>query len=252
MSITQLSLTQEKLILEYLQEKTNDLFIASGSSRAVFEIDDTIQSLLGFKTPVSCVLKMSLGLGGYRQSRREVATFEQLQSFGVLAEVFGRGSIFTVMEQVDTDERDFYEFYSYDCCVEDYLDRNAYSDDDDGEREYLRDCDVFEEAAYVIRVLDSELGDTSDNSQLGRTDDGRLVAYDYGFISGVYCRDQMTRTSDYFSYGKKETNLFFELLINTVEETLALNGTSIGEAEFNDIEENYIDLIEGRDEECCE
>ena len=240
MSIAQLSLTQEKLILEYLQEKTNDLFIASGSSRAVFEIDDVIQSILGFKTPVSCVLKMSLGLGGYRQSRREVATYEQLQSFGVLAEVFGRGSVFTVMEQVDADERDFYEFYSYDCCVDDYLDRNAYSDDDDGEREYLRDCDLFEDAAYVIRVLDSELGDTSDNSQLGRTEDGRLVAYDYGFISGVDCREQMTRTSDYFSYNEECTHEFFDIVISQIDESIAAGAEYLGEDEFAVIEDNFM------------
>ena len=244
--VERMDLYKEKEIAQYLHEHWRELFIGSGSSRAVFSIDEGLANILGV-LPFDCVIKMSLGLGGYRQSELEYNTYcnyEDLQS--CLATIVARGSIFTVMESVDTDY-DFYELYDYGCDVEGMV-SEWYDEDEDGNYPdgYERDLKFYKEARDVILQLADYFGETSDNCQLGLTESGHLVAYDYGFDSGRYAREQMTGTSHYFSYGKdrSQTDLFFEILLDTIEEEMTLDFDFLNEDDFDRIERSYCHSIE--------
>lgn len=245
--VERMDLNKEKEIAQYLHEHWRELFIGSGSSRAVFSIDEGLAKILG-ALPFNCVIKMSLGLGGYRQSELEYNTYrnyEDLQS--CLATIVARGSIFTIMENVDTDY-DFYEFYNYYHCDAEEMVGEWYDEDEDGNYpdDYKRDLKLYKQARDIIYQLEEYFGSTSDNCQLGRTDSGNLVAYDYGFDSDRYASEQMTSTSHYFSYGKdrSQTDLFFEILLDTIEEEMALDFDFLNEDDFDRIEKSYCHLIE--------
>lgn len=245
-----LTLKQEREIIEYLQSHMDDLFIASGSSRAVFSIDDVIVSMLelyGVNLPTAAVIKMSLGLGGYRQSCREFDMFYDMRNAEkYLANIYARGSVLTIMESVDVDW-DFLEFY--DCY---YLEVKEYMeifDDDEDSDEYRQNYEIYSAAAETMNALENYLGTTSDNAQVGRAEDGRFVAYDYGFDTGLYASDQMTRTSHYFSYGEEETDAFFELLLSSLDEVISLGLEVMAEEDFARIEDNYCDLVQVSNED---
>lgn len=236
----ELTLSQEQQVIKYLRHNM-DLFIASGSSRAVFSIDNDLKDMLNIRTNVPCIIKMSLGIGGYRQSKREYEVFKGMGE-RYLAEIFARGSVLTVMEEVDTDW-DFYEFYEYNSCdVEDYL-TEIYGEDEVDTAEYQKNYKIYSAAAEVVYALVDYLGETADNAQIGVARSGRVVAYDYGFDAELYSSDQMTRTSRYFSYGEEETDLFFELLLNTISEEMNLGFDYLDENDFLTIEDNYCCLV---------
>ena len=244
-NVVELDLQTERLVADYLKNNM-DLFIASGSSRAVFTVDDGLAKILGHSFD-DCVIKMSLGLGGYRQSKLEYNTYMENPD-APLADILARGSVFTVMEYVDTDYY-FYEFYDeFNCDAFDYV---SYQDEDDRPIEEREADERFQErvaemevVADVIWQLCNIFGETSDNCQLGKNACGDYVAYDYGFRCGILAREQMTRTSDYFSYSDDDTQEFFDLLISGIDEAIALGQTSMGEAEFETIEHNFVDFAE--------
>jgi hypothetical protein len=250
-----MDLYKEKEIAQYLHEHWRELFIGSGSSRAVFSIDEGLAKILG-TLPFDCIIKMSLGLGGYRQSVLEYNTYcnyEELQP--CLATIVARGSIFTVMESVDTNY-DFYEFYDcYDCDAEEMV-NEWYDEDEDGNYPdgYERDIKFYNQARDVIYQLEEYFGNTSDNCQLGLTDSGDLVAYDYGFDGSRYACEQMTGTSHYFSYGRdrSQTDLFFEILLDALEEEMTLGFDFLDEDDFDRIEKSYCHSIEDEEDEDAE
>lgn len=250
-----MDLNKEKAIAQYLHEHWRELFIGSGSSRAVFAIDEGLANILGY-LPFDCIIKMSLGLGGYRQSVLEYNTYcnyEELQP--CLATIVARGSIFTVMESVDTDY-DFYEFYDYYNCDAEDMVGEWYDEDENGNYPggYERDIKFYNEARDVIYQLEEYFGRTSDNCQLGLTDSGHLVAYDYGFDGSRYASEQMTHSSSYFSYGKdgSQTDLFFEVLLDTLEEEMTLGFDFLDENDFDRIEKSYCHLVEDEEDENAE
>ena len=253
--VERIDLHKEKEIAQYLHEHWRELFIGSGSSRAVFSIDEGLAKILG-DLPFDCIIKMSLGLGGYRQSVLEYNTYcnyEDLQP--CLATIVARGSIFTVMEEIDTDY-DFYEFYDYYNCDAEDMVGEWYDEDEDGNYPdgYERDIKFYNKARDVIFQLEEYFGTTSDNCQLGLTDSGDLVAYDYGFDGGRYASEQMTHSSTYFSYGKdrSQTDLFFEVLLDALEEEMTLGFDFLDENDFDRIEKSYCHLIEDEEDENAE
>lgn len=236
-----LTLEQEKEVLRYLQSNM-ELFLASGSSRAVFKVDEHIRNMLGLNDIVAeLVIKMSMGLGGYRQSALEVSTYNYGVDSGCFADIFARGSVFTVMEEIDTDW-DFYDFYEevYDeSQIDEYIEY-CYGDDI-SEEAYKRHYDRYSAALKTINTLEDYLGRTSDNSQLGYSEaDKCFKAYDYGFEGGRYAGDQMTRTSDYFGYHKECTHEFFDIVISQIDESIAAGEEYLGESEFAVIEDNFM------------
>ena len=236
-----LTLEQEKQVLRYLQDNMK-LFLASGSSRAVFKVDEHIRNMLGLNDIVAeLVIKMSMGLGGYRQSRLEASTYNYGVDSGCFADIFARGSIFTVMEEIDTDW-EFYDFYEevYDeDGIEDFI-HDRYGDDMDDD-EYRGYYNRYAAALKTINTLEDYLGRTSDNSQLGYSAaDKCFKAYDYGFEGGRYADEQMTRSSDYFSYNEECTNEFFDIVISQIDESIAAGEEYLGEEEFAVIEDNFM------------
>lgn len=242
LGMEQLTLQKELEVIKYLKGKMGSLFYGSGSSRAVFGMDNKLCEMLNYSAPYPSVIKMSLGLGGFRQSRLEQSTYEHYSYTKLFADIFARGSVLTLMEEVDT-EYDFYGLYEDGSA--DYILEGWHSEEDiENETEaYLNDKRLLEDALDTMWTLGEYLGDTSDNAQIGMNHKGNLVAYDYGFTPDRYCDEQTTRTSDYFSYGKEETDQFFDLLIATLEEAIAQEREELEEEDFAVLENNYVDLI---------
>ena len=238
-------LETERNIIAYLQAHFNDLFVDNGSSRAVFWTNKDIEQLLGFALPCSCIIKMSLGLGGYRQSNRELDAYLQCRTTGVLADIIACGSIISIMETIDTDW-DFWDFcndraFENDDEITDWMDDYYQWDDYDDD-----DVARYYEVARVMRTLDATLGCTGDNAQIGYSSkDDCFKAYDYGFDTDKRAADQMTRTRRYFDIGHR-ANLFCEVLLNQIDEILVDSDVcnEFTEDHFIAVEDCYVDA-------CC-
>ena len=246
MSYQNLTLQQEQEMLTYLKANM-DLFIGSGSSRAVFRCDETMRKIFQLDNiAVELIVKMSLGLGGYRQSSLEVSTYNYIGNTGCLADIYARGSIFTVMERLDIDYDfdDFYQDVCYEGDLEDFICNYHCADELDTES-YRRLYNKYLSAYNTITKLDEYLGQTGDNSQLGWSEiDGVFKAYDYGFDAERLSSEQMTESSNYFAYGDEYNTELFEIIMVQVEEILAAGGNALGEKEFQAIEESFIDFCE--------
>ena len=187
----QLTLEQERIVLKSLIGRD---YMACGSSRIVYECDEEIKEYLGLNHEHNYVIKLACGQGGMNQSNAELSAF---LDYGrqYLAEVFYFGQFVLISEGVDTDDWiDFAEGIYGDASDDELVDYvNNYLYDEyywvkDNERpDYF---DSFYNAAQTIRCLAEIFGRTADNGQLGTGWDGRLVAYDYGFIAGKGCDTQ--------------------------------------------------------------
>ena len=187
-----LTKVQEKYILNNIDY---DDRIDSGSSRAVFYCQPYVLEYLGIETDRECVIKLAIGHGGLNQHQTEVEMW--LESGGNnqhLAEIFAAGQFVSIMEKVDirdySDLADSLDDYDINESVIRYLDYQCdINEEDDKEifdNEYKEVCKVAETIAFLA----SYNGCTSDNGQIGKTEDGRYVAYDYGFIAGNGCDTQ--------------------------------------------------------------
>nr|DAF79998.1 MAG TPA: hypothetical protein [Caudoviricetes sp.] len=211
----------------------HELFISTGSSRAVFEMPNGLAAkyapLWGRKPAelASCVVKLSLGVGGFVQAQNEINTYVAYEKELPLAKIYAYGQYVEIREWVET-EPDNIDVWTlkddYDHEPERFAiasnrqrildeavvghsiswmtekDYHRLEDDDFGwdeyenvykfiiqhvshdlreslESDYQNACDVF----AAIDDLNSYLGDTSDNCQIGRTAEGCWVSYDYGF-----------------------------------------------------------------------
>lgn len=163
---------QEKQILECLAG--GYMPIGHGASRFVFPIDtkQLIEAGLELDINKRYVVKVAIGIAGINQNNVESTVFRYNGS-EYLAEIPYIGHYVEIMEYVKplpdsvrdgADEYYFEDFYPY---VEDDL--------------------TYKEASLcfdVIQELNSINGQTSDNGQLGYNDNGDIVAYDYGYLSG--------------------------------------------------------------------
>lgn len=232
-----LTLEKEYEVLKYLHQNANDLFIGSGSSRAVFRVNQELMEMLALPS-VNYVIKMVLGIGGFRQSHLEYKTFMEYATQAPLAEIRAHGNIFTIMEEIKID-RDFMEFYDYyDCDVRELLNDR----DTDPDEEYAL-YELYSEAKEVIERLDELFGHTADNAQIGENIYGNLVAYDYGFDPLIASSEQITNTSGYFGYSSNDTNTFFELLENRVQEVFESGMDYLTEEDYIALEEDYIKKV---------
>lgn len=144
---------------DYLEKILNDEYhlIDNGSSRAVFD------------TETGLVIKLALEPEGVVQNETEI---ELYRFFGGenLAHIYAYGKNIIIMEWVDIDYKDIYELR--DEYIEGYelMDRSGLTEEE------------AENYLDVIYFLNENLGETSDNAQIGyRYEDEVFVAYDYGF-----------------------------------------------------------------------
>lgn len=189
-----LTLEEEKNVIQHgLGE-----LIDNGAARAVYEITAELADYL--QIPHRAVIKVAVGVGGYHQTQVEIETFAKYGR-NYLAEIYAHGRFVEIMERVDADSDDYRDFADSCGDVLDYmeynLDKSDYTDE-----EWQHIYEDYDEAFHVISFLEDELGCTSDNGQLGRASDGRLVAYDYGFVSGNGCDGQTSDLTDYIGDDK--------------------------------------------------
>lgn len=149
-------------------------FLGNGASRLVYECTDYAAELLNVDAE-DYVIKVAMGLAGVNQNSAEIEFFLN-HEYAPVAEIRGYGRFIEVMEKVEIDYcyRDFAEEEVYEGNEEEAIDNADY---------YDLEPEEAEEAFDVIMVLQDYFGHTSDNGQLGRTRNGDLVAYDYGFFS---------------------------------------------------------------------
>lgn len=205
----------ETKILTPLEEKEILLslidaeIIDNGAARCVFYCTSTAARIIGL-TPneeQDFVIKLACGVGGLAQTQAEIECFLENHHYAPLAYIIAYGRYIEVMEKVDaSDYRDIAEEHYEDFSFNDYLMDNDYELDDE---EY----EDWEEAWQAIGALEDIFGHTSDNGQLGRNRAGKLVAYDYGFYSGIGCDQQTSDVVEYL-YNDKSRLAYINGLIN--------------------------------------
>jgi hypothetical protein len=156
--------------------------LGSGSSRIVFEIDDTK------------VLKLAKNLKGIAQNKVEGDWFVNDEYYNIIARVLERDDNYRwiVSERAKkitpTEFKrlcgvDINEFYAYVC----YVTRkcHAWKYPSDETKRFLDESEFATEVCELLVNTDANAGDLSRISTYGRIND-RLVIVDYGLSTGVY------------------------------------------------------------------
>ena len=90
-------------------DKDHSLFISTGSSRAVFSMPNNLAAkyapLWGMNHGelIDCVVKLSLGVGGFVQAQNEINTFVAYEKELPLAKIYAYGQYIEIREWVDTE-----------------------------------------------------------------------------------------------------------------------------------------------------
>ena len=90
-------------------DEDHSLFISTGSSRAVFNMPDSLAAkyapLWGRSSGqlASCVVKLSLGVGGFVQAQNEINTYVSYEKKLPLAKIYAYGQYIEIREWVDTE-----------------------------------------------------------------------------------------------------------------------------------------------------
>lgn len=181
-----LNTTQEKYLINYMIANP-ELFIGSGSSRAVFHCTDELADYLKLPSQdEKYIVKIAMGEGGVEQMRVEVETFIEYGDTGAFAEIAAVGRYVEIMEYVEA--ADFYE------AAEENWGPAAIQDEYDVSK--LEADSIFE----TIETLEEIFGHTGDNGQLGKTLNDYWVAFDYGFIPGKGLDSQTSDISNYINH----------------------------------------------------
>lgn len=198
-----LNANQEKYLIKYMINH-NDLFVASGASRAVFSCTTDIADFLGLpdKDCHAYIMKIALGKGGMSQMQTEFDTYMTYGDKGVLAEILAIGRYVEIMQAVDVwDFRDEADWGS-DVSADEIYDNN---------QDYMSEEDA-EKVADTIRLLNDLFGCTSDNGQIGKTLDGKWVAFDYGYVPENGHDSQTSDISYYIEYDDSREKYMLGLL----------------------------------------
>lgn len=169
---------QEQFVLNSILTLTA---IDGGASRVVYKCPHQVKEYLNLDSSREYVIKLCVGMAGYNQQNAEVAMY---QDYGNehLAEIVAIGCFVEIMEFVDVLDPELREFTSYigdadDFCYEEF-EKFIYRYSVDLDESYCPDT------YDTISFLCDKLGWSGDNGQVGITDDGRIVAYDYGYDLG--------------------------------------------------------------------
>lgn len=150
-----LSKEREKNILKLLSKQKR---YENGSSRAVFLFENF-------------VIKVAFDLGGFLQNEREIELYKDYGS-EYLAKIFAYGDYILIMERVELLDYEMVgDVVEYEGDYNEYL----YFFD----REVPGINDKITDTVYFLHDINLE---TTDNYQLGLTNDDRVVAYDYGYF----------------------------------------------------------------------
>ena len=157
----QLTEEEEKIILNSI---TKEDFIACGSSRAVYRLNDNY------------VVKVAMAQGGVNQNKIEVDFYDRFGDYGYFAHLYAYGTMINVMEALD------------DCAFYDEDDWGFYESDDADASE----SDSYFSMLDIASAVASLTGyDGADNGQIGYSNiRDAHVLYDYGY-SDDYDRDEI-------------------------------------------------------------
>jgi hypothetical protein len=182
---------QEALgILDGISE---DDFIGHGSSRAVYSV---------YYQGKECVMKIALDRQGRNQNVLEMKLYAEHADSGHLADIYARYSnVFMICEKVTVYDEDFViDVTEYGS---DAGDEAAYHCSEDGECGTVWESYDFRSAEQCQKIIDDVRevynflceyqGDTSDNCQIGCADNGKAVAYDYGYDTSESFHDIVGR-----------------------------------------------------------
>ena len=197
-------------LAKYLEKYDRDsIYVGNGSSRIVLDtptfMEEKYYKVWGLDINRKYIIKIAVGLGGKTQMDNEIEAYESYGDYLPLARVLSYGEFVEIMEKVDTSIYDSYDENAWQGL---YYARN-YSElfQDNGELEPNYDeAYTFEELCKIVlekkpeekdaieeylelhaqieetvAELNDNFGYTSDNEQVGRDADGRIVSYDYGF-----------------------------------------------------------------------
>ena len=161
-----LSASEEIAVLRQIKNKAE--YIDSGSSRAVFGLDE------------NRVVKMAIDTQGQKQNGREIEIYRGAEKYGndrLFGEIYAYGSHIIICARMVEDLSD--PIYSY------FEDEN-WEHDPEYFEEYLEgykreDWEKYQRALEVATELASWNGETQDNAQIGQFADGSIRAYDYGY-----------------------------------------------------------------------
>lgn len=198
-----LNTTQEKYLINYIIANP-ELFIGSGSSRAVFHCTDELAEYL--KLPAQdekYIVKIAMGEGGVEQMRVEVETFIEYGDTGAFAKIAAVGRYVEIMEYVET--ADFFE------AAEENWGPDSIQDEYDVSK--LEADSIFD----TIETLERIFGHTGDNGQLGKTLNDYWVAFDYGFVPGKRLDSQTSDIGNYIDNPENQKE-YLEGLVRLLDE----------------------------------
>ena len=237
--------------IEILDSLIDTTILGSGSSRAVYDLDENVKTNLldelGLLTPyrkrVHYVVKLSLGIGGRTQSDNEYAAYVAHGDTYPLAPLLAAGQFILIMEKLGDDEITRCMTGIDDGLPDGQMieaevlrnyhipDNKLYGSYDKPAYELEEDCDLDEEAlaklrgrcedaATTINDLDSLFGTTSDNLQIGVDGYGCYLAYDYGFRGDGWGSTATwgSRLSNWVD-DSETMNLYINKLIAALQET---------------------------------
>lgn len=151
-----------------------------------------------------------------------------------LTTIYAYGNYFTICEKVDA-----FNYREVESSLYDYYENGTIQDATN------YNVDDMPHIQNIIEVLETELGETSDNCQIGRSlFDGRVVSYDFGYESGsnsYSVSDQL----DYIYRFFEGTNMLFGYLLNEVNTDYGFIADRFN-ADFDEYynEDNYDDVEE--------
>jgi hypothetical protein len=146
---------------EILIVKSIRKFIANGSSRAVFHhpFDEKL------------AVKIAIGSGGLAQTQREIEVNTEIPEVTNTIHAYGKYIIVCDLIVKKLDQKVDHAIYNY---------FNASSVKQFRNKE-------LEIVKNIVRELARVNGESGDNHQIGITVDGKIVSYDYGYTSKIYC-----------------------------------------------------------------
>lgn len=181
-----------------LNKLTTYNILGSGAGRMVYKVsrEDLLECGIEMSDNYDYAVKVAIGLAGINQNHVETETYRNYQdyysdkSYG-LARIYYIGHYIEIMEYVDAFGRvlDECNLFSLDDFIDDVISSGV---------EVLYEQD-YSDAYNLIVSLNDLNGESCDNAQIGYGYFGRLVAYDYGFLS----EDSSDYSNSHYDGGNK-------------------------------------------------
>ena len=165
-----------------LNKLTTYNIVGSGAGRMVYKAsrEDLLECGIELSDNDYYAVKVAIGLAGINQNHVETETYRNYQNYYAdksygLARIYCIGHYIEIMEYVNAFGRvlDECSLFSLDDFIDDVISSGI---------EVLYEQD-YSDAYNLIVSLNDLNGESDDNAQIGYGYFGRLVAYDYGFLS---------------------------------------------------------------------